>query len=64
VKKAWDQGEAIQHLRMYKSSATKQGGLCVKHGEKIKVKLCSSEGWMQKQSIRGGVCVKHGAKVK
>jgi hypothetical protein len=37
------------------------GGVCRRHGAKVKVKLCSSEGCTN-QAKKGGVCVRHGAK--
>eukprot|EP00986_Skeletonema_menzelii_P016768 scaffold15845_cov97-Skeletonema_menzelii.AAC.1 len=35
-----------------------QGGVCIKHGAKIK--RCSSEGCTN-QAKRGGMCMRHGA---
>ena len=35
----------------------------MKHGAKVKVKLCSIEGCTN-QAKKGGVCMKHGAKAK
>ena len=39
------------------------GGVCIKHGAKVKVYVCSYEGCTNR-AIQGGVCMRHGAKVK
>ena len=39
------------------------GGVCKRHGAKVKIKLCSSEGCTN-HALKGGVCMKHGAMVK
>eukprot|EP00984_Skeletonema_dohrnii_P000264 scaffold86_cov98-Skeletonema_dohrnii-CCMP3373.AAC.1 len=40
-----------------------QGGVCVRHGARVKRQLCSREECTN-QAVQGGVCVRHGAKGK
>eukprot|EP00984_Skeletonema_dohrnii_P000300 scaffold96_cov77-Skeletonema_dohrnii-CCMP3373.AAC.5 len=42
------------------SNQAKKGGVCIRHGAKVKVKRCSSEGCTN-QAQNGGVCCRHGA---
>jgi hypothetical protein len=37
--------------------------VCKKHGARVKVKRCSSEGCTN-IAVKGGVCIRHGAKIK
>ena len=43
MREAWSKGQAMRHWRMYKSTAYKGGGLCMRHRRRKK-KLCSFEG--------------------
>ncbi|KAK1743965.1 hypothetical protein QTG54_005562 [Skeletonema marinoi] len=45
------------------NQARSGGGVCLRHGAKVKHKRCSSEGCTN-QVVQGGVCTKHGAKAK
>ena len=40
-----------------------QGGVCKRHGAKVKIKLCSMDGCTNRV-VKGGVCIRHGAEVK
>ena len=42
------------------TNEAKKEGVCKRHGAKVKVKLCSSEGCTH-EAIKGGVCKRHGA---
>ena len=46
------------------TNIVQNGGVCIRHGAKLKRKLCSSDGCTTNIVQKGGVCYRHGAKVK